>query len=96
MHLRDSFTTYLSFINHMYSYLLSLPVSFSNRIWACSFDAFMWASTIVTTRSITEHHYIIPLMDFRNFISTDSVMFLFLIFIHSHSVKLIIQFQKRT
>ena len=74
---RDSFSTYLSFVNHLSSYFFSLPVSISKRMWACSYDAYVWASAITRSRSVLDQKMIIPFMDFRNFISTDSVSFEF-------------------
>lgn len=70
---QDMFSTYLSFSNHLYSYYFSLPVSLSMKLWSCTYDAFTWAFTIVKTRAVTKEHLIIPLLDFRNYISTDSV-----------------------
>lgn len=70
----DSFKTYISFIHHLHSYFFSIPSSLSMKEWAYSYDAFVWAFTIVKTRSVTDQHFIIPFLDFRNYISTDSVL----------------------
>lgn len=78
MHIQqdDSFNTYISFIHHLHSYFFSISSSLSMKKWACSYDAFVWAFTMVKTRSVTEQHLIIPFLDFRNYISTDSVLIL--------------------
>lgn len=74
---KDYFSTYLLFVRHLYSYFLSLPVSLSSRLWSLQYRSFEWAYSIVISRSVTRHHLIIPFLDYRNFITTDSVRLLF-------------------
>lgn len=73
VHRRDLFVTYHAFTHHMCSYFLSLAAPLADRLWACSFKGYVWGFTMATTRAVTEKKLIIPLMDFRNFITTDSV-----------------------
>lgn len=70
---QDYFSTYVVFIRHMCSYFLSLPGSFSDHLWSLQYKAFEWAYSIVESHSVTNRHLIIPFMDYRNFITTDSV-----------------------
>ena len=67
------FKSFSSFTRHMCPYFLGIEGSWRRRLWACSYDAFLWGYFTATTRTVTYKNLIIPLMDFRNFISTDSV-----------------------
>ena len=71
---RDYYQTYHAFSSHMCGYFMKIEAPWSDRLWACTLDGFLWGFTMATTRSVTSHRFIIPLMDFRNFISTDSVV----------------------
>lgn len=73
---RDYYQTYHAFSSHMCGYFMKIEAPWSDRLWACTLDGFLWGFTMATTRSVTNHRFIIPLMDFRNFISTDSVVLL--------------------
>ena len=75
---RDYYQTYHVFSNHLCEYFMGINARWSDRLWAYSEDGFLWGFTMATTRSITASRFIIPLMDFRNFISTDSVVSLLL------------------
>ena len=70
---KDYFRSYYSFSHHMCPYFLTVDGSWKDRIWGCSYSGFIWGYTMAITRSVTKHKLLIPLMDFRNFISTDSV-----------------------
>ena len=59
--------------HHMCPYFLTVDGSWKDRLWGCSYSGFIWGYTMAITRSITKHRLLIPLMDFRNYISTDSV-----------------------
>ena len=70
----DYYRTYFAFTRHMCTYFVQMDAPFRDRLWACSYSGFEWGYTMVITRTVTENRLLIPLMDFRNFISTDSVM----------------------
>lgn len=70
---RDYFSTYFAFSRHMCSHFLHLKAPFRARVWACSYEAYEWGYSMVVTRAVTTHRLLIPLLDFRNFITTDSV-----------------------
>mgnify|MGYP003261957728 CR=1 FL=1 len=57
----------------MCDHFLHLEAPFRARVWACSYEAFEWGYSMVVTRAVTTHRLLIPLLDFRNFITTDSV-----------------------
>lgn len=62
------------FSSHICPAFSSLPIPLSRKLWACSYSTFSWALFIVNSRHIQVGNelWIIPFMDFRNYISTEN------------------------